>query len=217
MNRPWIVKLGGSLATSPAALADWLQILSAYGGGRVVIVPGGGRFADAVRQAQQEWDFNDTIAHHMALLAMVQYGLMLGGIKSNFIPADHPEAIDAALQANQIPVWLPVPMALQDDNMEASWRVTSDSLALWLAQRLQAECMILIKSVSIAAADLKIQQLVTDKVVDELFYQYSQQSDCPICYLGPDQQQELQQALQQNDYNKLNIVQCYPLPDLSPC
>jgi len=38
----WVVKIGGSLA-SDELLACWLDSLSCYGGGEVVIVPGGGR------------------------------------------------------------------------------------------------------------------------------------------------------------------------------
>ena len=44
---PWVVKLGGSVASSPF-LEDWLRTL-AGGGGRLVVIPGGGPFAEAVR------------------------------------------------------------------------------------------------------------------------------------------------------------------------
>ena len=45
----WVVKIGGSLSHDPA-LREWLTQLWEVGGGRVVIVPGGGDFADTVRQ-----------------------------------------------------------------------------------------------------------------------------------------------------------------------
>ena len=44
----WVVKIGGSLSHDPM-LRKWLVELCEVGGGRVVIVPGGGDFADKVR------------------------------------------------------------------------------------------------------------------------------------------------------------------------
>ena len=51
---PVVVKLGGSFAFS-VHLRAWIEAIAACAG-RVVIVPGGGPFADTVRAAQQEWD-----------------------------------------------------------------------------------------------------------------------------------------------------------------
>ena len=74
-----VVKLGGSLFDY-SKLSEWLKILSEEGAGKVVIVPGGGPFADQVRDAQKRWKFNDQQAHKMALHAMDQFGIMLCGI-----------------------------------------------------------------------------------------------------------------------------------------
>src|SRR3546814_1733087 len=85
-RRPlWVVKLGGSLAGGPE-LTGWLDALAA-GGGSIVLVPGGGPFADAVRTMQRRWSFGDATAHHLALLAMEQYGLMLAGLQPVLRPA----------------------------------------------------------------------------------------------------------------------------------
>ncbi|HCC82688.1 MAG TPA: delta 1-pyrroline-5-carboxylate synthetase, partial [Methylophaga sp.] len=73
----YVVKLGGSLYHT-AELKSWLTLLEQTAlNESVVIVPGGGPFADMVRQAQQLHKFDDQHAHHMAILAMAQYGLML--------------------------------------------------------------------------------------------------------------------------------------------
>ncbi|HSG93628.1 MAG TPA: uridylate kinase, partial [Methylotenera sp.] len=69
----WVVKLGGSLLGSPE-LTSWLETLVKISDGKVLIVPGGGMFADAVRQAQEASLINDAVAHHLALLAMDQFG-----------------------------------------------------------------------------------------------------------------------------------------------
>ena len=57
----WVVKIGGSLA-SDELLACWLDSLSCYGGGEVVIVPGGGPFAEQARISQQFWHIDDSAA-----------------------------------------------------------------------------------------------------------------------------------------------------------
>ena len=67
-----VVKLGGSLLGSPE-LAQWLNVLAKFSDGKVVIVPGGGLFANSVREAQQISNVSDAVAHQMALLAMDQY------------------------------------------------------------------------------------------------------------------------------------------------
>ncbi len=72
-----VVRLGGSHAFSPL-LRPWLAAIGAAAG-RVVLVPGGGPFADTVRSAQAAMGFDDLAAHRMALLAMAQYRFRIGG------------------------------------------------------------------------------------------------------------------------------------------
>jgi 5-(aminomethyl)-3-furanmethanol phosphate kinase len=145
MQTPLVVKLGGSLSDN-AALRPLLKELCAASG-RLVVVPGGGPFADAVRTAQAQHHFSDRAAHRMALVAMAQYGLMLADLA--------PRPLRLAWSANAVQdeltrlatpvVWLPDPSrdALE---LEASWNVTSDTLALWLAARLNARRLVLVKS-----------------------------------------------------------------------
>ena len=106
-----VVKLGGSLAFAPA-LTEWLAALAASGG-RVVLVPGGGPFADQVRDAQRRRRFDDATAHRMALLAMEQYGLMLCGLHPALHPAKSRAEIRRLRREGLVPVWLPSAMALR--------------------------------------------------------------------------------------------------------
>ena len=135
-NAPIIVKLGGSQAFSKY-LTAWLDAL-ALAAGRVVIVPGGGPFADAVRTAQPAMGFDDRAAHRMALLAMEQLGCALAGLRPSLRMAESAAAIRAALRAGAVPVWAPTRMALKAKDVPASWDVTSDSLGAWLAGALGA-------------------------------------------------------------------------------
>jgi aspartokinase-like uncharacterized kinase len=159
----WVVKLGGSLAAG-SLLAEWLEVLAA-GGGRVVVVPGGGPFADAVRDAQQRWKFDDAAAHRMALLAMEQYALMLAGLHSGLRPAGSRERILKLLDDGATPVWMPSRMVLGRADIPESWDVTSDSLAAWLAGQLAASCLILVKSAAVEEGST-VGDLVRRGVVD---------------------------------------------------
>lgn len=165
-HRPlWVVKLGGSLAGG-AELAGWLDALAA-GRGRAVVVPGGGPFADTVRAMQRSWSFDDATAHHLALLAMEQYGLMLAGMQPVLRPAASRAAIRRRLADGEVPVWLPVRMALPRAEIPRSWDVTSDSLAAWLATELGADGLVLVKSVAITAGST-LEDLARRGVVDPL-------------------------------------------------
>ena len=124
----WVVKIGGSLAFSKT-LPAWLEVLVRYGGGRVIIVPGGGKFANLVRRAQQYWKFADDTAHGMALSAMDQFGFMMAGIRRELTPVADVYHLRKALGETRVPIWLPSTMAVANNAIAASWEFSSDSLA----------------------------------------------------------------------------------------
>ena len=143
-----IVKLGGSLIDAPE-LRRWLAELAEAPGH--LVVPGGGPFADAVREAQAAIGFDELAAHRMAILAMQQYGLLMASLEPRLRLVES----EAEIAATVAPaIWLPWAMIGRDETIEASWDVTSDSLALILAMRLQARRLVLVKSGGEAAADL---------------------------------------------------------------
>jgi len=164
----WVVKLGGSLANHPDDLKRWLKALAEAGQGRVVVVPGGSFFADWVRAAQKQWGFDDAAAHAMGLRAMEQYGLMLCGLQKSFVTARTETEIRKTLQENQVPVWLPV-QTLASEDLPPSWDVTSDSLAAWLARRLAAERLVLVKSCPLPAGETDMVELSRKGIVDAAF------------------------------------------------
>nr|WP_152485996.1 hypothetical protein [Methylohalobius crimeensis] len=118
----------------------------------MVIVPGGGRFADQVRLAQKHWEFDDRIAHHMALLAMHQYGLVFQGLEP-CLKSARTGQIDGLLRQGEAVVWLPELSELDRAEVPSDWTVTSDTLAAWLAGKLHAERLILVKSEHSAGTD----------------------------------------------------------------
>src|SRR5437016_4493749 len=141
-----VVKLGGSHAFSDH-LRCWIAALESCGGS-VVIVPGGGPFADTVRAAQQKMGFDDRAADHMALLAMEQYGCALVSLGARLALADTVTSIYRIAREGRVPVWSPARMALRARDLPISWEMTSDSLAAWLAGEIGARHLVLVKHIS---------------------------------------------------------------------
>jgi aspartokinase-like uncharacterized kinase len=179
---PVVVKLGGSFAFSEQ-LRNWIEALAACGG-EVVIVPGGGPFADAVRLAQTRMGFDDRAAHQMALLAMEQYGRALASFNSALSPAASVSAIRQHLDADRVPVWMPSSMVLSAD-VAQSWDVTSDSLAAWLAARIGADRVFLVKHAKNTSARAALKDLIAAGIVDEAFALYLKESAAAAFILGP--------------------------------
>lgn len=163
----WVVKLGGSLCNDDR-LATWLDMLVDCGKGQVVIVPGGGPYADAVRIQQQRWQFSDEFAHRMALLAMDQFALQLKGMNPLLVKAPTHAAIATALTNNHVALWLPSAMISSAAQIAATWDISSDSLAAWLARRLKAARLVLVKSCMIPL-HATIDELVRSEIIDREF------------------------------------------------
>jgi aspartokinase-like uncharacterized kinase len=148
-----VVKLGGSLLGNPA-LAHWLKVLVAYQKEALVIVPGGGIFADAVRVAQQKAGVNDATAHQLALLAMDQYGLLLASMQASLVIVKTEREIAQCGDQQRAVVWLPSIMVLADERIPQHWQMTSDSISAWLAEKLGASHLVVVKSAPLDTADL---------------------------------------------------------------
>ncbi len=177
----WVVKLGGSLWRSPL-LRDWLERL-ARAEHAPVVVPGGGPFADQVRRAQAHWGFSDRAAHRMALLAMEQMALMLCALDDRLLAVEDPASIRRAIASRRVPVWLPSKMLEGDPQVAEDWTVTSDSLALWLAARLRADGVVLVKSADVPNEIADVEGLQRSGLLDEAFHCHAARLKCPIVLL----------------------------------
>jgi aspartokinase-like uncharacterized kinase len=163
----WVIKLGGSMAGSPRLL-EWLALL-AGAPVRLVIVPGGGPFADQVRAAQARWRFDDVAADRMAVLAMEQFGLMLAALQPGLRPAATRTAIRQVQRQGGVPVWLPARKTERRPELPTSWAVTSDSLAAWLAGVLEAQRLVLVKSAEPPPGPVTAAELGRLGLVDDAF------------------------------------------------
>lgn len=176
----WIVKLGGSLCRDPAGpLPQWLELLTTLGRGRVVVVPGGGGFADEARRAQAAWGVDDLAAHNMAVLGMAQGAFLLRGLAPALQPCLREVDIRRALRAGRTALWLPLELLREQPDELTSWDVTSDSLALWLAGRLHAERLLVVKSCAVPPG-ASLQALSQAGILDAAFAQRAAGAGCAI-------------------------------------
>jgi len=182
-GRPVVVKLGGSFAFSPQ-LRLWVEALAACAG-RVVIAPGGGPFADTVRSAQKRMGFDERAAHEMALLAMAQYGRALMSFNGLLSAADSIEDIHRDLARGRVPVWMPARMAAIAGDISPTWDATSDSLAAWLAGRIGASRLLLVKHVEFQWNRAHANDLVAMGIVDKEFVRHLETSGAEVFILGP--------------------------------
>ena len=142
-----VVKVGGGLNAVPGALdAVTAALASAGTRHRVLVVPGGGPFADGVRRYAEVTPLSDETAHWMAILGIDQYAHVL----ADRIPApllEEPGAIAAALSQAGVAVLAPYRWMRAADVLPHSWDATSDSVAAFVAGALDAERLILVKPV----------------------------------------------------------------------
>ena len=174
-----VIKLGGSLSRSEALINCLSSVQKKFQGRAVVIVPGGGAFADQVRLAQQRWQFDDKTAHNMAILAMQQMALLIKGLKDDFSIARSVTDIPKQLHRQKIVIWSPDIVELDNAGIQASWDITSDSLAAWLASTLSATELILVKSAKIDPGHSLV-ELAKQDIIDKGFCDFVMQASFKI-------------------------------------
>jgi aspartokinase-like uncharacterized kinase len=127
MQGPFVMKIGGSLIDEmPGIIGALLETPVP-----VLVVPGGGVFADLVRTLHA----HDNESHWMAILGMEQYGWYMASFGISTSPdlnvPDHPT------------IFLPYVLMKQEDPLPHRWDITSDTIAAWAAYRLGLNLVVL--------------------------------------------------------------------------
>jgi aspartokinase-like uncharacterized kinase len=148
-----VVKIGGSLLRDPQRLYEVLDVVAdARQDGALLVVPGGGPFADTVRAMDRRVGITDDAAHWMALLAMDQYAHLLQSRLRGATLVSTPAAALAALGAGTLAVLAPYRWLRDADPLPHSWDVTGDSIAAWIAGALGVPRLVLIKPAGVTGA-----------------------------------------------------------------
>jgi len=145
-----VVKVGGSLFDWPALrvqLDDWLRQLDA---GRVLLIPGGGRAAEAIRELDRLHRLGEDASHWLAIQAMSLNAHFVKELLPGAEIVSDPGAVGLAYASGWY-VLDALPFFRADesnaDHLPHCWHVTSDSLAVRAAVCVKARELILLKSV----------------------------------------------------------------------
>jgi 5-(aminomethyl)-3-furanmethanol phosphate kinase len=98
------------------------------------------------------------------------------------------------LARGSIPVWLPAVMAFADPDIPESWEMTSDSLAAWLARKIEATRLVLVKSTG-APSPLDPAALAEAGLVDRLFPRFFSGANLTLDWVGPGEEDRLADLL----------------------
>lgn len=191
---PWVIKIGGSLYDSEY-LVEWLNTLSNCGTNRIVIVPGGGPFADQVRLADQQHKLDQRLAHNMAVLGMQQFGYVLASLCPGLCLADTREKIYACWEQAKAVIWEPYNMIQKHCKLERCWEVTSDSLAAWLVKYLAANHLLFVKSAEITLFETTVDKLARQGCVDPTLPEILAEMNVPVHFLHKSQVKEFNRLL----------------------
>ncbi|ODS42178.1 MAG: hypothetical protein MSIBF_02250 [Candidatus Altiarchaeales archaeon IMC4] len=175
-----VIKFGGSLFKNNSVVNRIVQVLEEIAKKQpILIIPGGGIFADAVRQMDKNLLLEPETAHELAIKAMDMTAVLLTKFSKKFRIVDNPDdaeknTISVLLASGYAPV----------KKLRPSWDATSDSIAALVAGETKAEKCVLLKSVDgiysggkliekIKTSDLKkLKQSCVDKALPDVLDEY---------------------------------------------
>lgn len=144
----FVVKIGGSLLGYRDELEKLCSILGELAAQyKLLVVPGGGKFADLVRSVDKVYGLSPLTSHRMAILAMDQYGLLLADITPNSTVVYTLDEIGEIWKKKRLPILLPSRLLFTSDELPFSWDVTSDTISAYIARLLKIKKLILVKDV----------------------------------------------------------------------
>ncbi len=183
-----IIKIGGSLYDSPF-LKEWLDSLASIENQQIIIVPGGGPFADQVRSATEQWKIDEIPAHYMAVMAMQQYAYLLSSLNDKITLLHSFEDFSKNTSDSCLMMWLPYNDVAHKCDFPENWQTTSDSLAVWLADTIKAQKLCVVKCADLG--NKSYQEIIDLNIVDEYFSQASKHYQGEIVFYHSSQVKKL--------------------------
>ncbi|MHA1670107.1 MAG: amino acid kinase family protein [Promethearchaeota archaeon] len=144
-----LFKIGGKILENEVNLKNSIsQLYNLYDTNvldKIIVVPGGGTFANFVRSLDLKLNLGDEKSHWMAIHAMDFNGQKLA---TRYKQIEIIEEIEDINKKRRVfAIFLPFKYLKNNDFLPHNWQVTSDSIALYLAHELNFECVYLIKDV----------------------------------------------------------------------
>ena len=177
-----IIKIGGSILLRDDLVTNVNQWLAAHPADETMIIIGGGKLIDAVRELDQQHPMPPQQTHWMCvdlLTATASFAAVLFGWplitteqewnvamqKGKTFPNLSPPALPTVITPN---VFYNKNKGITEIGAPNDWRTTSDTIAALLSRRVEADELVLLKSCPVASK-MSPMQLAEAGIVDEAF------------------------------------------------
>ena len=157
----WVLKIGGSWITNPK-LKTLIGRLEKKKKGKIIIVAGGGCFADSVRFASKKTKMSEKLANTLALKSTEIFCSYLKNINKKLYLTT-----DKRFKENSLNVWLPSVILSNEKSFKRNWDSTSDSVAAWLSDNIKADGLVFIKSLKKFEKINKLADLQKKNIIDK--------------------------------------------------
>lgn len=112
---------------------------------KIIIIPGGGSYANFVRKLDKKISVGDDLSHWMAIFAMNCNGIRINQQYYQLTCFTNLDELNKSKE--KIVIFLPYDFLYQRDELPHSWSVTSDSITLYFAHQLGLKDCFLIKDI----------------------------------------------------------------------
>jgi len=135
-----VVKIGGSLF--PEYTLELCEKLS-QSNEKIVLVNGGGEFANLLRTYHRDYDYSKQANHWNAIRCMDIIGELIADKNDKIEATNDINSIEDIHNHGNIPLLLCYDILKRYDPLIHSWDITSDSIACWIAHKINAKLLIL--------------------------------------------------------------------------
>lgn len=157
-SAPVVLKLGGSLLDLPDLRRRIDDVLLHYRRFPLLLVVGGGAAADLVRDWDRRHELGDEIAHRLALETMTLNARCVAAVINDAELVESPQQWAACRERGRVGIvnaaeFVPTLERTTGQTLPQNWDVTSDSISAWIAGWMQADRLVLLKSVDLPEDD----------------------------------------------------------------
>lgn len=171
-KRPVVIKVGGSLLALKRLNDELAELLQSLSNHQVVLLTGGGPAVKAYRKLCEASDIPQDRAHWHCIKLMSNLTNTLCDVFPNSVTASSWDEVQRAWTVDRIPWFIVEDFLLADDkhrdHLPHTWDVSSDSIAAHLANRHEAE-LILLKGCALPKRRPTAKALARRGIVDKWF------------------------------------------------
>ena len=166
-----VIKVGGSLHDEPRLFERIESLCEALAPDRILIVSGGGAAADAVRAWDRVFGISEIASHSLAIHAMgLGARLLAHGVAGSNLVSSVADSHET-WQATRIAIADPQPIidelsTASGSPLPTTWDCTADAISAWIARRMNAQRLVLCKSISLS--EVRTTANAIDKCISEM-------------------------------------------------